>query len=81
VLRDNLDGRPSQIVALYASTIEPVRDGRTYTELVNAPFPKAGGSPEEYRAGIDRAIANGWLTRHESGTYVRFTAAGAALFA
>jgi hypothetical protein len=35
----------------------------------------------QYRAGIDRALDRGWLTRHESGTYVRFTEAGAALFA
>jgi hypothetical protein len=26
-------------------------------------------------------FAKGWLTRHESGTYVRFTEAGAAMFA
>ena len=64
-----------------ASTIEPVQNGRIYIELVNAPFLKAGGSPDEYRAGLDRAIAKGWLTRHESGTYVKFTEAGAALFA
>ena len=64
-----------------ASTIEPVQDGRIFVELVNAPFLKAGGSPDEYRAGIDRALVKGWLIRHESGTYVRFTEAGAALFA
>ena len=64
-----------------ASTIEPVQNGRIYVELVNAPFLKAGGSPDEYRAGIDRALAKGWLIRHESGTYVKFTEAGAALFA
>jgi hypothetical protein len=28
-----------------------------------------------------RAIANSWPWVHESGTYVRFTPAGAALFA
>jgi hypothetical protein len=33
----------------------------------------AGGSPAEYRAGIEHAIAKGWLWRHESGTYVKFT--------
>src|SRR5215831_5592817 len=43
------------------TTIEPVQDGRIYIELVNAPFLKAGGSPAEYRAGIDRALARGWL--------------------
>jgi len=30
----------------------------------------------EYPAGIERAIAKGWLWRHESGVYVRFTATG-----
>ena len=39
------------------------------------------GTMDEYRAGIDRAIENGWLVRHESGTYVKFTQAGADLFA
>jgi hypothetical protein len=37
------------------------------------------GTPAEYKAGLDRAIAKGWLWLH--GTYVRFTEAGAALFA
>jgi hypothetical protein len=64
-----------------ASTIEPVQNGRIYIELVNAPFLKAGGSGDEFRAGIDSAIAKGWLVRHESGTYVRFTESGSALFA
>jgi hypothetical protein len=41
----------------------------------------AGGSPADYRAGIERAIAKGWLWRRESGTYVKFTDAGAELFA
>jgi hypothetical protein len=30
---------------------------------------------------LARAIAKGWLDLHESGTYVRFTEAGAAPFA
>jgi hypothetical protein len=64
-----------------ASTIEPVQNGRIYIELVNAPFLKAGGSADEFRAGLDRAILRGWLVRHESGTYVKFTEVGAALFA
>jgi hypothetical protein len=28
-----------------------------------------------------RAISKGWLLRHESGTYVKFTPAGAEMFA
>jgi hypothetical protein len=39
------------------------------------------GTPAEYRAGLLHAIAKGWLEPHESGTYVRFTQAGAELFA
>jgi hypothetical protein len=38
---------------------EAAQDGRIYIELVNGPFLKAGGSPAEYCAGIERAIANG----------------------
>jgi hypothetical protein len=64
-----------------ANGIEAVQDGRIYIERVNEPFLAAGGSAEQFRAGIERAIALGWLWRHESGTYVRFTDSGAALFA
>ena len=64
-----------------ANGIEAVQDGRIYIELINAPFLAAGGSGDDFRAGIARAIAQGWLWRHESGTYVKFTWAGAALFA
>ena len=65
-----------------ASTIEPVQDGRIYIERINGPFlflDKA--RPEEYAAGIKMAVERGWLSMHESGTFVRFTPAGAELFA
>jgi hypothetical protein len=58
-----------------------VQDQRVHIELINLPFLRAGGSPAEYRAGIEHAIAKGWLWRHESGTYVKFTDAGAELIA
>jgi hypothetical protein len=64
-----------------ANAAESVQDGRIHIELVNLPFLLAGGSPDEYRAGLERAIGNGWLWRHESGVYVKFTEAGAGLFA
>ncbi len=64
-----------------ASTVEAVQDGRIFIERVNEPFLLAGGSGDDFRAGIERAIALGWLFRHESGTYVKFTDSGAALFA
>ena len=54
-----------------------MQDGRIHIELINGPFLNAGGTVAEYRAGIERAIANGWLWRHESGVYVKFTSAGA----
>jgi hypothetical protein len=64
-----------------ANAIEPAQDGRIYFELVNGAFLKAGGTPDQYRAGIERAIVSGWLWLHESGTYLKFTPAGAELFA
>jgi hypothetical protein len=65
-----------------ANAIEPIQDGRIHIEKINGPFLfQEGGSPAEYRAGIKLAIARGWLWMHESGTYVKFTEAGAELFA
>jgi hypothetical protein len=64
-----------------ASATEALQDGGIYVERINGTFLKAGESPAEYVAAIERAIANGWLWRHESGTYAKFTEAGAELFA
>jgi hypothetical protein len=64
-----------------ASTVEAVQDDRIHIELINLPFLREGGSVDEYRAGLDRAIANGWLSKHGSGVYVQFTQAGADMFA
>jgi hypothetical protein len=65
-----------------ANSIEAVQDGRIYIELVNGPFLfEHKGSPAEYKAALDLAIARGWLALHESGTFVRFTPAGAELLA
>jgi hypothetical protein len=64
-----------------ANTVEAVQDGRLHIEKVNAAFLAASGSPAEYGEGIRRAIANGWLWKHRSGAYVKFTQAGADLFA
>jgi len=65
-----------------ANTVEPVQDGRIHIEKMNAPFLyKERGTPAEYKAGLDLAVSRGWLVLHESGTYVRFTQAGADLFA
>jgi hypothetical protein len=65
-----------------ANSVETVQDGRIFIELINGPFLyEHKGSPAEYKAGLDLAIAKGWLVLHESGTYVKFTQAGAELFA
>jgi hypothetical protein len=40
-----------------ANDVEAVMDGRIYIERVNAPFLAAGGPGDDYRAGIERAIA------------------------
>src|SRR5260370_795735 len=64
-----------------ANAVEPVQDGRLHIEKINLPFLRNGGSSAEYGAGLKRAIELGWLWMHESGTYVKFTPAGAELFA
>jgi hypothetical protein len=58
----------------------PYRTVVSISEKINAPFLAAGRTGDDFRAGIERAVALGWLWRHESGTYVKFTE-GAALFA
>ncbi|MEH2546668.1 hypothetical protein V1283_003313 [Bradyrhizobium sp. AZCC 2262] len=66
----------------HSHAFEPFQDGRIYIEKLNGPFLFGDkGTPAEYSAGLDRAISRGWLVMHESGTYVKFTAAGADLFA
>ena len=65
-----------------ANALVPVQDGRVYIEKINGPFLyQFKGTPAECKAGLNRAIAKGWLVLHESGTYVRFTEAGVASFA
>jgi hypothetical protein len=65
-----------------ANAFEPIQDGRIYIEKINGPFLfQLKGTPAEYKTGLDYAIAKGWLMLHESGTYVRVTETGAALFA
>jgi hypothetical protein len=65
-----------------ANAVEPYFDNRILIEKINGPFLyELRGTPAEYKAGLDRAIEKGWLVLHESGTFVRFTQAGADLFA
>jgi hypothetical protein len=64
-----------------ANGIEPAQEGRIFIEVINDAFLKAGGTPDQFRLGIERAVALGWLWRHDSGTLVKFTDNGAAMFA
>jgi hypothetical protein len=44
-----------------ANSIEPVQERRIFIELINWPFlSEHKGSPAEYKAGFDLAIARGW---------------------
>ena len=60
-----------------ANAAEAVQDGRVYIE--NGPSSKRAVRRTVPRRA--RAITLGWLWRHESGTSVRFTPAGAEMFA
>ena len=65
-----------------AHAVEPGQEGRIFIEKINYPMLyKDGATPGEYWAGLQFAIEQGWLSYHESGTFVTFTPAGADLFA
>jgi hypothetical protein len=65
-----------------ANSVEAVQDGRIFIELINGPMLfEHKATPAEYSAGLKLAIERGWLTLDRSGTYVKFTQAGAELFA
>ena len=63
-----------------ANGVEAVQNGRIYIEHVNAPFSRLAVPATTSMRGSS-AIALGWIWMHESGTYVKFTDSGAALFA
>jgi hypothetical protein len=57
----------------HARAFKPVQDGRVDIDVIHHPFlfvDKA--TPAEYSAGLAFAIKCGWITMHESGTYLRF---------
>jgi hypothetical protein len=65
-----------------ANSVEAVQGGRIFIELINGAFLfEHKASPAEYKAGLEVAITKGWLTLDRSGTFVKFTQAGAELFA
>ena len=66
----------------HAQAFEPIQEGRIYIEKINGPFLFGDkGASAEYGAGLELAIKRGWFDMHECGTYVKFTQAGAELFA
>ena len=65
-----------------ANAAEAIQDGRIHIEKINAPFLyKERGTPAEYKAGLDLAVARGWLVLHESGPSFDSPRPGAELFA
>jgi hypothetical protein len=65
-----------------ANAVEAVQGGRIHIELINGPMLfEHKATLGEYRAGLKFAIESGWLEMYESGTFVKFTQAGAGLFA
>lgn len=65
-----------------AAGTDPVYDNRIYIEKLNAPMLfELKARPSEYKAGLDLALARGWLWMHESGTFVRLTEAGKQVLA
>jgi hypothetical protein len=65
-----------------SNAIETIQDGRIYIQQIHGPLLfEHKASPAEYKAGLELAIARGWLTFDRSGTYVTFTPTGAELFA
>jgi hypothetical protein len=65
-----------------ANSVQAVQDGRIFIELINGPMLfEHKATPAEYSAGLKFAIDRGWLELDRSGTFVKFTQAGAELFA
>jgi hypothetical protein len=55
--------------------------GKVDVGQVNIVFLCEGGSPDEYRAGIECLKADGLINMHESGGFFTFTEKGAQRFA
>jgi hypothetical protein len=53
-----------------ANATEAPHEGRIHIEKLNGPFLfKEGGTPAEYTAGLELAIARGWTRRCEFNPY------------
>jgi hypothetical protein len=65
------DAAARKLVELAAS-VAAVQDGCIYIDRINGQFMiKLKGSGSEFGAGLRYAIERGWLSKHESGTYVK----------
>ena len=58
--RPRVSLRLNQVYSL-CRVLAPVQDGRIHIEKINVPFLAAGGTGDDFRVGIERAIAQGWL--------------------
>ena len=65
----------------HAHAFEPIQDGRIYIEKLNGSFLFVDKGSLLIPRRIKDAIERGWLENHDTGTFVKFTAAGADLFA
>jgi hypothetical protein len=63
-----------------ANGVEAVQDGRIHIEKINALFLAAARATTS-APGSSALLRSAGRLRHESGTYVKFIEAGAALFA
>jgi hypothetical protein len=65
-----------------ANAVPAPQEGRIHIEKINGPMLfEFKATPAEYKAGLDLAIERGWFTLDRPGTFVKFTQAGANLFA
>ena len=64
-----------------ANASEAVQDGRIDIELLNSPLPKEAARRTGTEPRSRERATSRWLWLHEFRTYVKFTPAGAELFA
>ena len=58
-----------------ATSLEPDRDKRYCAGRVNEAFVKAGGKPNEYRAGLALLISRKAIEMHKSGAFFKLPVA------
>jgi hypothetical protein len=58
---------PTLLVRMLPKIRRDLAGCRIFIELITGPFLKEGGTPDQFRTSLARAITLGWLWRHESG--------------